>query len=77
MKKITQKDRIKRILKKRAGTKLKGITSLEAFREFGITRLSSIIHILRHKEDMNVLSSPLSVKNRYGEKVTFALYYLD
>ena len=76
MKKISQKERIKRLLIKRAGKKSKGITSLEAFREFGITRLSSIIHILRHKENMNIMSCPLTVKNRYGERVTFSLYYL-
>lgn len=31
-----------------------GITSWEAFMEYGITRLSSIIHRLRHNKGMNI-----------------------
>lgn len=76
-KKMTQKRRIKQLLEERKGTPQKGVTSMEAFRQFGITRLSSIIHILRHKEDMDIKSEQQAWMNRYGEKVYFALYYLE
>lgn len=51
------------------------ITSLEAIKEYGITRLGSIIHILRRKENYNILSKNETSKNRYGRKVTYSRYY--
>ena len=52
-----------------------GITSFQAFQEYGITRLSAYIFDLRKKgldiDDMWVYSV-----NRYGKMVKFKQYYL-
>jgi len=52
-----------------------GITSLDAFREFGITRLSARIWNLR-REGHEIVTQRVTVRNRYGEKITTALYIL-
>ena len=52
------------------------ITSLEAIKEYGATRLSDIIFRLR-KEGYNILSLPFIKRNRFGNTVTLAKYYLD
>jgi hypothetical protein len=53
-----------------------GITSREAFTEWGITRLSSIIHNLRHNEFLEIETEDITSKNRFGHPVTFAKYKL-
>lgn len=75
MAKKTQLQKIKEILENTKGIK-GGITSWQAFMEFGITRLSAIIHTLRHIHDMKVVSVMETMKNRYGEKVSFKRYLL-
>ena len=52
------------------------ITSLEAISEYGATRLSEIIFTLR-KEGYNIQSLPFIKRNRFGNTVTLAKYYLD
>lgn len=52
------------------------ITSLDAFRDLGNTRLSASIWLLRHEDGLNIKSINVSSKNRYGDKVTYARYYL-
>jgi hypothetical protein len=52
------------------------ITSLEAISEYGATRLSGIIFTLR-KEGYNIQSLPFIKRNRFGNTVTLAKYYLD
>ena len=52
------------------------ITSLEAIKEYGATRLSGIIFQLR-KDGYNIQSLPFIRKNRFGNTVTLAKYYLD
>lgn len=52
------------------------ITSLEAFREYGITRLSAIIYKLRD-EGMGIKTETVTAKNRYGNKVAFAKYFVE
>lgn len=52
------------------------ITSLEAFKDYGITRLSAIIYDLR-KDGYNISSQKISCKNRYGKVVYFANYILE
>lgn len=52
------------------------ITSLEAMSEYGIMRLASRVSDLKH------LGYPVrrvmeSAKNRYGEPVSYARYYLE
>lgn len=51
------------------------ITSLEAINKYGITRLGSVIHILRRKDGYNILSKNETSKNKYGRKVTYSRYY--
>ena len=52
------------------------ITSLQAISEYGATRLSHIIYKLR-KEGYNIESLPFIKRNRFGNTVTLAKYYLD
>lgn len=51
------------------------ITSLEAFRDLGITRLSGVIFDLR--KDYAISSKTESGRNRYGEKTSYSRYYLE
>jgi hypothetical protein len=49
------------------------ITSWEAIKEYGITRLSAIIFNLR-EEGYNIISDPLTKVNRFGNSVNVAVY---
>lgn len=69
--KLTQYDRVLQHLKD-YGT----ITSWESFAEYGITRLSAIIYLLK-KDGYKISSTFQSVKNRYGEPTSFAVYKLE
>lgn len=51
------------------------LTSLDAFRDYGITRLSSIIFNMR-KDGWNINTLDQKTTNRYGNSVTYALYQL-
>lgn len=51
------------------------ITTLEAFRDLGITRLSARIFELRAR-GLEIDSTNVTSKNRYGENCTYAKYYL-
>lgn len=53
------------------------VTSWEAFMEYGITRLSAIIYVLRHDEGMSIDTSTVTKRNRYGNIVNFAKYTLN
>lgn len=53
----------------------KGITTLDAFREFGITRLSGRIFNLR-EQGYKIKSVDLIGKNRYGKSVRYTRYEL-
>ena len=52
------------------------ITSWEAIKEYGCTRLSDVIYHLR-KKDINVMTEDEVSVNRYGERVVFAKYILE
>ena len=52
------------------------ITSLDAFRDLGNTRLSASIWLLRHEDGLNIDSISESSKNRYGDTVSYYRYYL-
>jgi hypothetical protein len=52
------------------------ITSLEAIKEYGATRLSDIIFRLR-KEGYNIESLPFIKTNRFGNSVTLSKYFLN
>lgn len=68
--KNTQKDRILRHLQD-----YKSVTSWDSFTEYGITRLSAIIFILK-KEGYEFTDEWISSKNRYNEKTQFKKYIL-
>ena len=51
------------------------ITTLEAFRDLGVTRLSARIYELRAR-NINIESTNVTSKNRYGENCTYAKYFL-
>ena len=55
--------------------KFKNITSLDAIRDLGNTRLSATIYELR-KDGYNIISEDLTVKNRWGNNTTIAKYIL-
>lgn len=71
MSKITQRERVIQHIED-----FGSISSLEAFRDYGITRLSAIIWLLRHEDLMPIESIGETILNRYGEKVSFFHYYL-
>ena len=70
MKKVTQRERVLRYLKDN-----NSITSWEAIKEFGATRLSAIIFDLK-KEGHCFDEEWVSTTNRYDEPVTFKKYIL-
>ena len=51
------------------------ISSLEAFRDLGVTRLSACIFILRKLYDIR--DEWDEVPNRWGDKVRFKRYYIN
>lgn len=72
MSKITLQDRVLQYMKENGS-----ITSWEAIKEFGATRLSAIIYNLRYKEGLNIISKNVNGKNRYGDPVSYARYFLE
>lgn len=52
------------------------ITSWEAIKEYGATRLSSIIFNLRHKYNLNIINKDVEFIDRFGNKSSFAKYVL-
>ena len=68
---MTQNERIKRHLEIYGA-----ITSIEAFREYGITRLSARIWDLRHKHGLCIESTTKTAENRFGEPTHYDEYTL-
>lgn len=54
----------------------KTITPFEAFTEYGITRLASVVHKLRHKKGFVIYSETIKTVNRYGNPVQYSRYSL-
>lgn len=52
------------------------ITSWEAIKEYGATRLSAIIFNLRHKYELNIVNERIDFVDRYGSKSHFVKYIL-
>lgn len=50
------------------------ITSWEAIKEYGATRLSAIIYTLRHKYNLDIASEKIVFKDRFGDKSNYAKY---
>ena len=55
--------------------KYKSITSYEAIKKYGATRLSEIIFILREK-GFDIETEMTQGKNRYGHISNYAIYHL-
>jgi hypothetical protein len=72
MEKRTQRNEVLRHLKENGS-----ITSWEAIKEYGATRLSAIIYDLRHYYDLNIRSERVQFTNRYGTKSTYVIYILE
>lgn len=70
MAKRTQADRVLAYIKT-----FGSITSLEAFRDLGVTRLSARIYELRAR-NIKIESTSITSKNRYGENCTYSKYFL-
>lgn len=72
MKKVTQRTRVLRHLENHGS-----ITTWIAYSKYNITRLSAVIFDLIHKDNIKIdCSERLTVKNRYGEKVSCTKYKL-
>lgn len=52
------------------------ITSWEAIREYGATRLSAIIFNLRHKYNLDIENEWVEFTDRYGSKARYVKYNL-
>ncbi len=70
MEKRTQADRVLDYIKE-----FGSITTLEAFRDLGVTRLSARIFELRNRGE-EIESKNITSKNRFGENCTYAKYFL-
>ena len=70
MGKKTQSERVLEYIQK-----FGSVTTLEAFRDLGVTRLSARIFELRAR-GFDIDSTNVTSKNRYGEKCTYSKYYL-
>ena len=70
MAKRTQADRVLEYIQK-----FGSITTLQAFRDLGVTRLSARIFELKAR-GLEIDSTSVTNKNRYGENCTYAKYYL-
>ena len=69
-KKLNQVERVLRHLKEH-----NGITSWEAIKEYGCTRLSGKIYLLR-KRGYLITNEDVYARNRYDEPVHFVRYHL-
>ena len=52
------------------------ITSWEAIKEYGATRLSAIIFNLRYKYGMNIINERIDFIDRFGSKASYVRYIL-
>ena len=52
------------------------ITSWEAIRDYGATRLSAIIYNLRHKYNLSIENEWIEFTDRYGSKARYVKYNL-
>jgi ribosomal protein S8 len=67
MPRITQKERVLQHLKERGH-----ITSWEAIKEYGCTRLADVI--FRLKDEYSIATQMQDSTNRFGDKVRYAKY---
>lgn len=67
----TQKSQVLGFIRQRGS-----ITSMQAFKLFGITRLSAIIYRIEREDDIYIARTRLHGKSRLGRKVSFTEYSL-
>lgn len=53
------------------------ITSWEAIKEYGATRLSAIIFNLRNNRGMNIRTERIEFTDRFGSKAHYGKYILE
>lgn len=53
------------------------ITSWEAIKEYGATRLSAIIYNLRHSYNLDIYTKTVNFTDRYGNPSNYAMYILS
>ena len=53
------------------------ITSWEAIKEYGATRLSAIIYNLRHRRGMNIRNERVNFIDRFGTKSHYDIYIYE
>ena len=53
------------------------ITSWEAIRDYGATRLSAIIYNLRHRYNLDIENEWIEFTDRYGSKARYVKYNLN
>lgn len=53
------------------------ITSWEAIKEYGATRLSAIIYNLRHHRGMDIRNETVYFTDRYGSKSHYDIYIYE
>ena len=53
------------------------ITSWEAIKEYGATRLSAIIYNLRYHYGMDIRTEYVDFTDRYGNKTSYGKYILE
>ena len=70
MAKMNQHDRILQYMKD-----FGSITTLDAFRDLGITKLTTRISEMR-RDGVNIIGTPEAVENRYGDKCHIHRYTL-
>ena len=70
-KEFKQKDRVLQYIKD-----FGSITSLDAIRDIGCTRLSAAIWLLKNEDGINIDTIFETSKNRYDELVSYARYYI-
>ena len=67
---MTQRERVLEYMKD-----FGSISSMEAFKDLGVTRLSAVVFDLK-KDGHPIQSKKEKVKNRYGETVYFSRYFI-
>lgn len=50
------------------------ISSMEAFTEYGITRLADVIYKIKRQCGWTIITDTNTAINRYGTKVTYGVY---
>ena len=72
MGKVKMKDRILKHLVENGS-----ITTWEAIKEYGCTRLGHYIYLLRRKDNYNITDEVVKDINRYGDYTHYKKYYLN